>query len=283
MTNGTTCPETSLLSQFLDGELAPAEVSQIKRHLATCADCRTRVGRMEQAEGVARGQLSTARNRLSPPASSECLSPEMVIAYAQHHLSAEDDVKVERHLHTCNACVNEVQGAFRAVSFLSSPQREPVPALLKAQVAALWERSLAQEHVQPLPRVVIQLAKEGLRLLERYLVSPLLDVREIRTPIPAYRTGEGSSALSLRLDAGETEIAVLAVQQGDGVAVKLTLLGAAQKELIGRRIFLRQHGRAVFSAQTDQRGELWIPRLAHGTYEVACHEIHTTFQLELRP
>jgi hypothetical protein len=130
---------------------------------------------------------------------------------------------------------------------------------------------------------VIQLVKEGLRLVERHLVPPLLDVREIHAPIPAYRTGEGSSALSLRLDAGETEIAVLAVQQGDGVAVKFTLLGAAQKELIVRRIFLRQHGRAIFSAQTDQRGELWIPRLKPGTYEVACHDIHATFQLELRP
>jgi hypothetical protein len=89
--------------------------------------------------------------------------------------------------------------------------------------------------------------------------------------------------LSLRLNAGEAEIAVLAIPEGDGVAVTLTLIGPERKVLADHRIFIRQQGRAIFSAQTNQQGVLQIPRLEPGSYEVACDEIHTTFLLELRP
>ena len=85
------------------------------------------------------------------------------------------------------------------------------------------------------------------------------------------------------MNAGEAEIAVLATPEEDGVAVTLTLLGSERKALVDRRIFLRQQGRAIFSAQTDHQGVLRVPRLEPGSYEVACDEIHTTFHLELRP
>jgi len=116
-----------------------------------------------------------------------------------------------------------------------------------------------------------------------------LDVQEVLIPLPAYRSRStddarrNSAALGLRLDAGENEISVAAVPEQDGVVVKLTLIGTEQKALGGRRIFLRQGGRAVFSEQTNDQGVLFMPLLAPGTYEVSCHEIRTTFLLELRP
>lgn len=126
-------------------------------------------------------------------------------------------------------------------------------------------------------------------MIDKYLTAPLLDVQEILVPLPAYRSRSASgawqspTALGLRIDAGEVEISVAAVREQHGVVVKLTFIGTEQKALGGRRIFLRQRGRAVFSEQTDAHGVLLMPLLAPGTYEVACHEIHTTFLLELRP
>lgn len=96
------------------------------------------------------------------------------------------------------------------------------------------------------------------------------------------RSEENLPALNLRLDAGQAEIRLTATQEGEGLALTLTLLSAEQKTLAGQRIFLRQHGRSIFSAKTDNGGTLRIPRLEPGIYEVACPGIAVTFQLELR-
>lgn len=287
MTNGSVCPEELLLSQFLDRELEAAEEKQIAHHLATCSECRARVERIGRAEGIARAQLPVLRRRSSLPASS-CPSLEKVVAYMQGLLATEDELQIEQHLHACDACLQEAKEASRVLVFLSSPQETPVPAPLRAQMARLWETTPAKDYFESLPRLVIQLAERGLRLIESYLVPPLLEVQEVLVPPAglrgaAYRSGDSSSALSLRLNAGEAEIAVLAIPEEDGVAVTLTLLGPERKALANRRIFLRQQGRAIFSAQTNQQGMLQVPRLEPGSYEVACDEIHTTFLLELRP
>lgn len=284
MTNGTACPDESLFSQFLDHELEAAEEKQILYHLATCPDCHTRVERMGRAEGIVRTQLPVLRRSFSlPVSSSHCPSPETVITYMQGLLAAEEEAQIEQHLHTCDTCLHEAKEASRVLFFLSSPQETPVPAPLRTQTAMAWENSPAKDYSQALPRLVIQLAERGLRLIESYLAPPLLEVQEVLTPLAAYRSGDSSAALSLRLNAGESEMAVLAIPEEDGVAVTLTLLGPERKPLADRRIFLRQQGRAIFSAQTDQQGRLQVPRLEPGSYEVACDEIHTTFLLELRP
>jgi hypothetical protein len=201
----------------------------------------------------------------------------------QELLPAAEGWQIEQHLHACDACLHEAQEASRVLLFLSSPHESSVPAALKAQVAAAWEIPPAEEPTA-LPRLVIQLVERGLRLIESYL----LDVQEIVVPSTtfrkaAYRGGDSSSALSLRLNAGESKMDVLAVPEDDGVMVTLTLCGPEHKALRDRRVFLRQQGRAIFSAQTDQNGMIYIPRLDPGSYEVSCHELHTTFQLELRP
>jgi len=171
----------------------------------------------------------------------------------------------------------------RAAADLATVNLQSVPAELNVRIESQWVIPSA------LPRLVIQLTREGLRLIDKYLTTPLLDVQEVLIPLPAYRSQSTSdarrsaTALGLRLDAGENEIFVAALPEQHGVVVKLTLIGTEQKALGGRRIFLRQRGRAVFSEQTDDQGVLLMPRLAPGTYEVSCYEIRTTFLLELRP
>lgn len=283
MNNHTACPDFSLLSQFLDHELGKEEEKKIRQHVEACPECHAQVGRIGQAKGMMRAGLtrSPSRHSLRAP-SPECLSPEVVSGYIQHVLSDKDAIRAERHLEACDVCLNEVMGAFRVSSSLASAKREPVPATLKARVASLWESPPVEEKAVSLSRLVIQIARKGLKLLEQHLAPPLLDVQEMLVPVPAYRAEEGLSALNLRIHAGQTEIGVTAIQEGEGMALKMTLLGSEQEALANQRIFLRQGGRSIFSARTDQEGVLRMPHLEPGIYEVTCPGIHTTFQLELR-
>jgi predicted anti-sigma-YlaC factor YlaD len=284
MSNGIACPDESLFSQFLDRELGAAEEKQIAHHLAMCSECRARMEGMGRAAGIVRTQLPVLRRHFSLPASSSpCPSPETVTAYMQGLLVTEEDVQIEQHLQACDICLQDAQEASRVLFFLSSPREAPVPAPLRAQMARLWEHSPAKARTQSLPRLVIQMAERGLRLIESYLAPPLLEVQEVLVTPAAYRSEGSSSALSLRLNAGKNEIAVLAIPEETGVVVTLTLVGPERKPLVDHRVFFRQQSRAIFSAQTNQQGMLQVPRLEPGSYEVACDEIHTTFDLELRP
>jgi hypothetical protein len=75
----------------------------------------------------------------------KCLSPEVVSAYVQRVLTAEEE-RVEQHLHVCDVCLNEVREALRISSSLAFAKRKPVPARLKAQVASLWGSSQREEN-----------------------------------------------------------------------------------------------------------------------------------------
>lgn len=278
MTNGVACPEPLLLSQFLDRELETAEESRIARHLEQCPTCQTQVEQILHTDRLARAQVPVLQpSPSSLTFSSACPPFEKVTAYMQGSLTAQEERAIEQHLQGCEACFQQAKEAAQVLTFLASAQRPPIPISLKTRVATQWEVFVS------LPRLVIQMTVEGLRLIERSLVPPLLEVREVLTPLSAFRRGERSSALTLRLQAGEAEIDVLAIPESDGVAVRLTLFDSERTALADRRVFIRQQGRAIFSAQTDERGELHVPRLAPGEYEVSCHEIHTSFQFELRP
>ena len=284
MTSTPLCPEFSLLSQFLDGDLEKSEANQLSQHMARCQYCRAQIGDLEHAKECERVALSAVQNPISQSLpSAQCIESEMLFAYAQGSLSAADERTVDTHVLACGVCLTEVREVMQAAATLATVNLQSVPAELEVRVESQWVITSS------LPRLVIQLTQEGLRLIEKYLTAPLLDVQEIFAPLPAYRSrsasgvGRSSPALGLRLDAGEAEISVVAAREQHGVVVKLTLIGTEQKALGGRRVFLRQHGRAVFSEQTDDQGVLFMPLLAPGTYEVACHEIHTTFLLELRP
>ena len=284
MTSTLSCPEFSLLSQFLDGDLTTSDTHHLNQHVANCPHCRAQLTDLEHARGFERAALHAIQHPISQSLpSAQCLAPETLFAYAQGMLALAEGRTVEAHVSACGVCLTEVREVIQAAATLATVQMESVPAELDARIDLQWV-------ITPtLPRLVIQLTQEGLRLIEKYLTAPLLDVQEILAPLSAYRSGSASAAgqstaaLGLRLTTGEAEIAVAAVREQHGVVVKLTLVGTEQKVLGGRRIFLRQRDRAVFSEQTDDQGVLLMPLLAPGTYEVSCHEIHTAFLLELRP
>lgn len=283
MTNGVACPEPLLLSRFLDHELEDLDESRISHHLARCPDCRAHVDLMRRTDGLARTQVPVSHSWLSSPElASACPPLEKVTAYMQELLATSESQHLEQHIQSCERCFQEAKEAARVMVFLASARTPPVPVSLQARVATQWDVAANQGFLLSLPRLVIQMTEQGLRLIESYLALPLLDVQEVPTSLSAVRRGERSSALTLRLQAVEAEIDVFAIPEDDGVALSLTLLSPQRTALADHRVFIRQQGRAIFSAQTDYRGELHVPRLEPGEYEVSCHEIDTTFRLELR-
>lgn len=219
--------------------------------------------------------------------SESSLSPETISAYIHHLLPQEEQQQVEEHLQHCNACLTETQQAFQWATLLATPERRPVPDALKKQVAAMWQSSAPSDQTSSCQtsscsRLVIQIGQTGLQLIAKELVAPLRDVQSSLALLPAYRTDRTAAPLSLNIDIGHTAIKAVVSKEGEGVALRLTLLAPEQEGLSRQRIFLRQQGRSLFSAKTDQEGMLRMPHLDPGTYEVACPGISAAFQLELR-
>jgi hypothetical protein len=184
--------------------------------------------------------------------------------------------RAESHLERCDVCLIAAHEALRTTRALTSATLD-VPATLRARVASRWP-----ESTSTVARLAIEIARTGLRLLEQHLAPPVLSIEPRLVPLPAYRAGEERAALSVRLRAEHAEIRATLVPEDGAVGVTLLLLGPDGEPLSGQRLYLRQHGSSIFSARTDANGELRLPQLEPGVYEVACPGIHTTFRLDLR-
>jgi len=79
------CIHDGNLRQYLDGELAGAELAEITEHLASCPDC---VGQLENLR-VARAETESVVGTLAPAAEDVAINPAM--AYAQFASQFADD------------------------------------------------------------------------------------------------------------------------------------------------------------------------------------------------
>jgi hypothetical protein len=172
--------------------------------------------------------------------------------------------------------------AFRISSSFRSARKTSVPSALTDRVRVSWQTPATEPRADKLSRFVLQLAQKGLQLIEQHVVEPFRDMQAVLSPLPAYRAGEEQNMLSLTLKAERATIMLSAVPDGKGVALTMTLYDAGQQLLPSQRVFLRQNGKAIFSARTDKEGVLRIPHLSLGSYEITCSGIQTTFQVELR-
>jgi anti-sigma factor RsiW len=272
------CPDLRVLSQLLDGELPPAETAAVRAHVDACTACPTRLGRLERAlEGVREAASAPRADALPADALPGCLSPEVVAGWVTRTLPAREARGAETHLERCSRCLDEVLAAAHMMAVMDALPSRPVPATLKARVASRWG-----DAAEPSPAgLVLRLTRAGLALVERHVVAPLLDIELLGVPAPAVRAGAGTDALSFHIRAAEAEIQATVVPAGETVALTLTLLRDGTP-LVGQRVSLRKHARAIYSARTDAAGEVRPPRLEPGVYEVSCPGIHTAFRLDLR-
>jgi hypothetical protein len=148
-------------------------------------------------------------------------------------------------------------------------------------VASLWGEPEARTSA--LSRLVIRVTRAGAELLESHLVAPLRDLAEAATPLPALRSSSAAAtARSFTLHGPDAIIVAEIAAAADGVGLTLRLEDDEGAPLPQERVFLRRHGRSLYSARTDADGVLRMPGIEHGVYEVDCPGIATSFQLDLR-
>lgn len=285
MTTLAGCPDPILLSQLLDHELGAEEERTIRRHTESCSACQKYTAKLIRGKEMVHKAFPRIPQLLVLDAFPQgCVLPEHIAAYVQRVLPTTEQETVERHLQVCNRCLGEVIEAFRVASLVKTLKSVPVPEVVQVQVASQWERAatLKAKQTVSLSRLVVQIAQKGVRMLEQHLIEPLLEVQATLMPAPVSRAGEASEPLDLHIKTDQAEIHTLIIQEGTGVTLNLTFCDSSQEMLTGQRVFLRQHGRSIFSARTDKNGVLRTPHLEPGVYEVSCPGMNTTFQLELR-
>ena len=191
-------------------------------------------------------------------------------------LSSIEAESIQPHLDACAACQDRL-GELRRVTNTgrlamaaagSGPGEAPRGDCLAPDRLAGW--------------VAGQLPPDELRSVELHLAAPVLGVEEMAAAPSTVRADERTDAVSFRILAPEAKIHATVVTEGDAVGLSLTLLGSDDDALGGQRVFLRRHGRSIYSARTDAAGALEMPRLEPGVYEVACPGIGTSFRLDLR-
>jgi anti-sigma factor RsiW len=274
--------ELLLLSQHADGELSPADARPVAEHVASCPECRAQLDRMTrlpQAAGSAAALLRTATLDDDRPAG--CPSPSLLAGWGDAAVSAAERTTLDTHLASCDPCLADVLAARRLLARLDATAAVPVPDALRARVASRWTAPAAEPSA--LTRLVIRVTRAGAELLESHLVAPLRELAEAATPLPATRSGGAATeARSFTLHGPDATIVASIEGAGDGVGLTLRLEGDGGEPLADQRVFLRRHGRSLYSARTGPDGVLRMPGIEHGVYEVDCPGIATAFQLDLR-
>ena len=150
MTNTPSCPEFSLLSQFLDGDLEKSQAHQLSRHVGSCQYCRAQIRDLEHAQEWERSALSAVQNPVSQSTSStSCLSSETLFAYAQDSLSPTDERTVDAHILACGVCLSEVREVMRAAADLATVNLQSVPAELKEKAPDSAVVSVVKRVLRP--------------------------------------------------------------------------------------------------------------------------------------
>jgi len=276
------CPDPLTLAQLADAELPADAAATVRAHTDQCPTCQAGLESLVRASGLGRAAAATGAPPAGlPSATPACLSPERLSAHAAGALDARARAAADAHLAACDHCVGELREALHLVAALDDAPL-PLPATLRARVASRWQSAPEPDDAaQTITRLVVRIARDGLALLERHLAAPVLDVVATTGTAGAYRSTT-PDPLSFRIKAAEAEIRATIVAEGDAVALTLRFVDRSESTLAGQRVFLRQHGRSLFSARTDDGGELRLPRLERGIYEVSCPGIQTEFRLDLR-
>ena len=270
------CPDLLVLSQLADGELASG--ASVGVHVEACPSCTGRLARVRDAENSAR---AAARREAAPDAapSPGCLTPAALMAWLDPTASERERRPMSVHLDGCDRCLGEALAAARMMARLDSGPSQPVSDVLRARVASRWQAAPA---ARSLTELVVSASRAGVRLLDRHLVAPFRDLAELAPAAAAVRASADVATLQFELRADGTRIRTTVVPAGDAVSVTMVFADTEGVPLPAQRVSLQRHGRAVFSARTDEDGQIALPTLERGVYEVSCPGVSAAFRLDLR-
>ena len=271
-----TCPDLLLLSQMLDGELDANEPA--RAHVSTCVTCTARLTRVRNAEKAA-GAAARRDPAIESAPSMGCLTPTQLVAWLDPTASVRERSTINAHLDGCDHCLGEAIAAARIMAQLDAGPSHPVSEVLRARVASRWASAPARRS---LTELAVAVTRAGARLIERHLAEPFRDLVEVAPVAVPVRATADVGTLHFELRADETRIRTTVVPSGDAVSVTMVLADAAGAPLPAQRVSLQRHGRAVFSAHTDDAGQIALPVLERGVYEVSCPGVAAAFRLDLR-
>jgi hypothetical protein len=254
-----------------------AQWEGFRQHYPTCATCTAALAawtRLEQRLRATEGSTI-----LRHPAA------ESLVTYQRqmNDVSSDQRQAIADHLRECPRCRDEIRAL---ASFDMTRVRRWVTeaGVPNPEVATSLPAVVPGPAGASLSRVVLGLARRGLAVVEQALVEPLRGFS--LEPVAAITRGTQAAAdehaLTFRLEAAEMSVHVAAARRDDGLALTLTFRGAGQEMLTDTRVTIRQSGRTVLSAKTDGHGQVRMPHLDPGVYEVACREPQVAFQLEVR-
>jgi anti-sigma factor RsiW len=137
------------LSEYLDGELSPAEAARRDRHLAACDRCRQALAEMRQVvqvvETVApvappshlRARVAAELGAAPAPALACREAGPLLHGYVDGELSPVMVGAVQRHVHTCLRCRAELVLLTKMVGVVRSLRALAPPAIIRETVWAV--------------------------------------------------------------------------------------------------------------------------------------------------
>jgi anti-sigma factor RsiW len=281
------CLDTETLCRYIDDELDASAREAVEAVLNTCQHCAERLQSLREHDTRLQNALLSA----APELASRCdrRNPQQLSAYASQQLPAEEMARVEQHLRTCEACLQDVLSMRRMMRLV---HREPLltpPPSLVAQARAGFATSLGPTVVEQLGTLVVQVARNGLKFLEslslpdevRFAVGGQL------VPAGAFRSPRedpnAAALIDLRQTVDDLDLHMQVLHEdGDTVLLHIELQKRAQP-IAKTRVALISGGRTRSSSRTSDAGKVDFPRLPPGDYTVRVPQENVETQLILRP
>lgn len=266
------CPDAQTLSMYLDGELAPTARPAIESHLGSCSECRQQVRRWETIEQALESSLNQYTKSHLMVGENSCARHTEVSGYVSGVLSPQEQQVLEEHLRQCDACLAEVMALHRTCSLLAQEQLlSPPPPIVQRVRQAIME-SNPSRTIRPMARIVIEIVRSGLKLLESSRFSPTIDlqVTTLQLPAVAFRAAPKSEAqeqgIEIRETIGELEVRITLIRDDDTTVSCSLTIQKQGRPLPQARVTLRKGGRTVYSRKLSPDGQVSFHRLNAGEY-----------------
>lgn len=283
MTDASTCPETVVLSSYLDGELDQEQNYGVKLHLQNCPLCSAHIERLQETETLLINHMGEPLNPTAVTMKDNCLSPEILTAYLHDLLRLEEKQNAEAHLDGCNACVAELSALTKSKMELERTPNSAVPAALRSRIEALWAKD--QKSEEPIFHLAVRLLKDGLEVLRDSLVPSSVAIQELFSPVGAYRSAEKSSSPSgvlLKKSLPGIELTVILEWRSNTQAQLRTKVEDDRHQAVaGKRVFLRRSETLVFSDKTSADGVVIVPDLEIGSYDLGIVSTEKDFHVAI--
>lgn len=239
------------ITEYADGELAPARLSPVEAHLRTCDHCAARLAQCRRATAVVGrlpaasppsdlSQRVAARLAAEPARALDCRA----VAPLLHHqvdrcLSPLAAVALDRHLAGCARCRAELVALSRTAALVRSLTPVAAPARVRRAVAEAMGGHLPAPRwptwLRPALATASVAAVAALALLVRPAVQPASTVAPVQSLVVAQQPA--TPAPELPLTRGPAVSAASEVQrpQPVGQATQVAALGEPESQPVSAR------------------------------------------------